>query len=236
MWLSYYFVQIRSRVSLKCWIRKIRFPILIKHIFYQIPITCQFLRNWFSNEQEQTISTFMILFTNISVAGHRQRLKYKVCLMAVSTREGKIKQERKVESCKLVRRTSGIGCHWGSGLETVRDGAMEISCENIPGSPVQSNRVQIRKAAENKYKDRWPKAVAINEMASHRKVLRREMVSSDWFSKEFCKWLCGERRADGKSRAELSEPSGPSGRGMAAARTRAGAQEAVWVVGLWTYF
>lgn len=169
----------------------------------------------------------MILFTNISVAGHRQRLKYKVCLMAVSTREGKIKQERKVENCKLIRGTSVIGCHWSSGLETVRDGAMEISYENIPGSPVQSNRVQIRKAAENKYKDRWPKAVAINDMASHWKALRRETVSSDWFSTEFCKWLCGEWRADSKSWAEQSELSGSSGWGMAAARTRAGAHEAV---------
>lgn len=79
-----------------------------------------------------------------------------------------------------------IGCHWISGLETVKDGAMEIIWENIPGSPaqrptcarrgtseVQSNRAQTRKAAENKYKDRRPNAVAMNAMASHWKMEKR---------------------------------------------------------------
>lgn len=80
-----------------------------------------------------------------------------------------------------------IGCHWISGLETVKDGAMEIIWENIPGSPaqrptcaqrgtseVQSNRAQTRKAAENKYKDRWTLTpVAMNAMASHWKMEKR---------------------------------------------------------------
>ena len=29
-----------------------------------------------------------------------------------------MKQERKVESCKLVKGNSVIGCHWSNGLET----------------------------------------------------------------------------------------------------------------------
>ena len=36
-----------------------------------------------------------------------------------------------------------------------------------------SNRAQIRKAAENKYKDRRPKAVAMNATASHWKLEKR---------------------------------------------------------------
>lgn len=56
--------------------------------------------------------------------------------MAVSARERKAgKEGRELQISK--RNLSDRGVTWISGLETVKDGAMEIIWENIPGSPAQ---------------------------------------------------------------------------------------------------